>query len=58
MITQFFGDLNTNEFYNAIYNQLRLAQISADNLEGLDDTLANTSDAAPTSGLKLLSSTA
>lgn len=40
-IKQFFGDLNTNEFYNSIYNQLRLAQISADNLETLDDTLAN-----------------
>lgn len=40
-VKPFFGSLNTNEFYNSIYNQLRLAQISADNLEGLDDTLAN-----------------
>lgn len=40
-IKPFSGDLNTNEFYNSIYNMLRLAQISANNLDGLDDTLAN-----------------
>lgn len=40
-IKPFVGDLNTNEFYNSIYNMLRLAQISSDNLKGLDDTLAN-----------------
>ena len=37
----FIGRLNTNEFYNSIYNMLRLAYIYADNLSGLDDSLAN-----------------
>ena len=36
----FTGRLNTNEFYNSIYNMLRLAYIYADNLSGLDDSLA------------------
>lgn len=37
----FTGRLNTNEFYNSIYNMLRLAYVYADNLSGLDDSLAN-----------------
>ena len=37
----FNGQLNTNEFYNSIYNMLRLAYVYADNLSGLDDSLAN-----------------
>lgn len=37
----FTGDLNTNEFYNGLYNMLRLAYITSDSLDALDDTLAN-----------------
>lgn len=37
----FTGRLNTNEFYNSIYNMLRLAYVYADNLSGLDDSLAS-----------------
>ena len=37
----FTGSLNTNEMYNSIYNMLRLAYIYANNLGGLDDSLAN-----------------
>lgn len=37
----FTGSLNTNEMYNSIYNMLRLAYIYANNLVGLDDSLAN-----------------
>ena len=37
----FTGSLNTNEMYNSIYNMLRLAYIYANNLSGLDDSLAN-----------------
>lgn len=41
MARSFSGDLNTNEFYNGLYNMLRLAYIYADNLDALDDSLAN-----------------
>lgn len=41
MAKTFTGDLNTNEFYNSIYNMLRLAYVYADNLDALDDSLAN-----------------
>ena len=37
----FTGSLNTNEMYNSIYNMLRLAYIYANNLSGLDDSLAS-----------------
>ena len=40
-MAKFTGTLNTNEFYNSLYNMLRLAYIYADNLSGLDDSLAN-----------------
>ena len=36
----FNGQLNSNEFYNSIFNQIRLAMVYANNLEGLDDSLA------------------
>ena len=36
----FNGQLNTNEFYNGLYNQIRLALIYSSNLAGLDDSLA------------------
>lgn len=36
----FNGQLNTNEFYNSLFNQIRLAKVYADNLAGLDDSLA------------------
>lgn len=41
MAKTFTGDLNTNEFYNGLYNMLRLAYVYADNLDALDDSLAN-----------------
>ena len=37
----FTGSLNTNEFYNSTYNMLRLVYVYANNLGGLDDSLAN-----------------
>lgn len=37
----FSGSLNSNEFYNSLYNAYRLVMTYADNLNGLDDTLAN-----------------
>ena len=40
-MANFTGSLNTNEFYNSIYNMLRLSYVYADNLAGLDDSLAN-----------------
>ena len=40
-MANFIGSLNTNEFYNSIYNMLRLSYVYADNLAGLDDSLAN-----------------
>lgn len=36
MATKFNGRLNTNEFYNSIYNAARLYMIYADNLKGMD----------------------
>ena len=36
MATKFNGRLNTNEFYNSIYNAVRLYMIYADNLKGMD----------------------
>ena len=36
MATKFNGKLNTNEFYNSIYNAARLYMIYADNLKGMD----------------------
>lgn len=36
----FNGQLNSNEFYNSIFNQIRLAMVYANNLEGLDSSLA------------------
>lgn len=41
MARNFSGDLNTNEFYNGLYNMMRLAYVYADNLDALDDSLAN-----------------
>ena len=41
MAKPFSGDLNTNEFYNGLYNMLRLAYVYADNLDALDGSLAN-----------------
>lgn len=35
-----FPTLNSNEFYNALYNAYRLVTTLADQLEGLDDSLA------------------
>ncbi len=40
-MASFTGSLNTNEFYNSIYNMLRLMYVYADNLAGLDDSLAS-----------------
>ena len=37
----FTGTLNTNEFYNALYNAYRLITTFADGLDALDDSLAN-----------------
>ena len=37
MATKFNGRLNTNEFYNSIYNAARLYMIYADNLKGMDN---------------------
>lgn len=37
MATKFNGRLNTNEFYNSIYNAARLYIIYADNLKGMDN---------------------
>ena len=37
MATKFNGRLNTNEFYNSIYNAVRLYMIYADNLKGMDN---------------------
>lgn len=39
-MSAFNGQLNSNEFYNSIFNQIRLAMVYANNLEGLDDGLA------------------
>lgn len=39
-MSAFNGQLNSNEFYNSIFNQIRLAMVYANNLEGLDDSLA------------------
>lgn len=36
MATKFNGRLNTNEFYNSLYNAARLYMIYADNLKGMD----------------------
>ena len=36
MATKFNGRLNSNEFYNSIYNAVRLYMIYADNLKGMD----------------------
>lgn len=41
MTKNFTGGLNTNEFYNSLYNAYRLAMTYADNLDGLDKTLAD-----------------
>lgn len=40
MTRNFSGTLNTNEFYNSLYNAYRLAMTYANNLGGLDNTLA------------------
>lgn len=37
----FTGQMNSNEFYDALFNAYRLYYMYTDNLEGLDDTLAN-----------------
>lgn len=37
----FTGTLNTNEFYNSLFNAYRLIEVFADGLDGLDDSLAN-----------------
>ena len=37
----FTGTLNTNEFYNAIYNAYRLVETYADSLSGMDGSLAS-----------------
>lgn len=37
----FTGQMNSNEFYNALFNAYRLYYMYTDNLEGLDDSLAN-----------------
>lgn len=37
----FTGTMNSNEFYNAMFNAYRLYHMYTDNLSGLDDTLAN-----------------
>lgn len=39
-MSAFNGQLNSNEFYNSIFNQIRLAMVYANNLKGLDDGLA------------------
>lgn len=41
MATIFSGSLNSNEFYNSLFNAIRLTRVIADNLDGLDDSLAN-----------------
>lgn len=41
MAKQFTGELNTNEFYNGLFNMIRLARVYADNLDALDGSLAN-----------------
>lgn len=40
-MTAFTGQMNSNEFYNALFNAYRLYYMYTDNLSGLDDTLAN-----------------
>lgn len=40
-MANFIGSLNSNEFYNSLYNAYRLVMTYADNLSGLDNTLAN-----------------
>lgn len=37
----FTGQMNSNEFYDGLFNAYRLFYMYTDNLEGLDDTLAN-----------------
>ena len=37
----FNGQLNSNEMYNSMFNMVRLAKTYADNLKGLDDSLAS-----------------
>lgn len=37
----FTGTLNTNEFYNSLFNAYRLIEVFADGLEALDDSLAD-----------------
>ena len=41
MPANFSGTLNTNEFYNGLFNAYRLINTVADGLDGLDDSLAN-----------------
>lgn len=41
MPTPFTGTLNTNEFYNGLFNAYRLITTFADGLDALDDSLAN-----------------
>lgn len=41
MPTAFTGTLNTNEFYNGLFNAYRLITTFADGLDALDDSLAN-----------------
>ena len=41
MPAAFTGTLNTNEFYNALFNAYRLITTFADGLDALDDSLAN-----------------
>ncbi len=39
-MANFTGTLNTNEFYNSLFNAYRLIEVFADSLEALDDSLA------------------
>ena len=39
--TAFNGTMNSNEFYNSLFNFIRLAQVYSANLSGMDDSLAN-----------------
>lgn len=41
MPTPFSGTLNTNEFYNGLFNAYRLITTFSDGLDALDDSLAN-----------------
>lgn len=40
-MANFTGTLNTNEFYNSLFNAYRLIETYADSLSGMDDSLAS-----------------